>query len=59
MDASFYNTDKCRKYVPKFRKDFLEDIDKKGRINYWIYSHGTLKKCLDLEENNLQKHPLP
>jgi len=51
MNASHYETDKCRKYVPKFRREFLGDIDKKHHINYWIYYHGMFEKCLDLEEN--------
>ena len=52
IDASHYGTDKCQKYIPKFRQEFLGNMEnKKVSVNYWLYSYGTFEKCLDLENN--------
>jgi hypothetical protein len=51
MNSFHYETDKCHKYVPKFRQELLGNKDKKrGTINYWLYRHGVFEKCLDFEE---------
>jgi hypothetical protein len=44
IDAFPYETDNVLKYIPKFRKELLGDVDKDCFINYWLYHNGNFEK---------------